>query len=76
MAERIDTTPSLQELAVEAGMSINSTSRELGRIASSVAYTEFLPLSPYDALRALLRIQRDMRAQQNSAPDGFEKVPA
>ncbi|WP_232785834.1 hypothetical protein [Mycobacteroides chelonae] len=57
----------LQDLAVEAGLTINSTSLELTRIASSVAYTEFIPLSPYETTRALLRIQCDMRAQHASA---------
>lgn len=69
-------TPSLLDLAVEAGMTINSTATELGRIASAVAYTEFIPLSPYETARALLRMQREMRAQQSIVAVDSEKVSA
>lgn len=70
------TTPSLCDLAIEAGLTVNSTSLELTRIASSVAYTEFIPLSPYETTRALLRIQRDMRAQHTSAAVESDEVAA
>lgn len=69
-------TPSLRDLAIEAGLTVNSTSLELTRIASSVAYTEFIPLSPYEATRALLRIQRDMRAQHTGAATESDEVAA
>ncbi|MEC4834387.1 hypothetical protein [Mycobacteroides chelonae] len=69
-------TPNLCDLAIAAGLTISSTSLELTRIASSVAYTEFIPLSPYETTRALLRIQRDMRAQQASAATESDEVAA
>lgn len=70
------TIPSLRDLAIEAGLTVNSTSLELTRIASSVAYTEFIPLSPYETTRALLRIQCDMCAQYTSAAIESGEVPA
>lgn len=70
------TTPSLLDLATEAGMTVNSTPAELSRIASTVAYTEFIPLSPYETTRALLRMQQEMGSQQSIAAVDSEKVPA
>ncbi|SII19037.1 Uncharacterised protein [Mycobacteroides abscessus subsp. abscessus] len=69
-------TPSLVDLATEAGMTGNCTPLELGRIASTLAYTEFIPLSPYETTRALLRMQREKRPQKPIAAVDSETVTA
>lgn len=66
----------LHDLATEAGMTIDSGPEELADIASSIAETNAVPLSAYEVARALLRIQREQRAQVQWAAIESEKVPA
>ncbi|MDO3023462.1 hypothetical protein [Mycobacteroides abscessus] len=66
----------LHDLATEAGMTVDSGPEELADIASSIAETNAVPLSAYEVTRALLRIQREQRAQVQWAAIESEKVPA
>lgn len=52
----------LQELAADRGFAIDSSPDDLARIATEVVHREFYPESVYDTLRALMRMQRQMRA--------------
>ncbi|OHU71352.1 hypothetical protein BKG86_17000 [Mycobacteroides chelonae] len=52
----------LQDLASDRGLTIDTSPDDLARIATEVVHREFYPESVYDTLRALMRIQRQMRA--------------
>lgn len=66
----------LHELAIAAGMTVDSGPGELADIASSIAETNAVPLSGYEVTRALLRLQREQRAQIQWAAIESEKVLA
>lgn len=66
----------LHELAVEAGMTVDSGPEELADIGASIAETNAVPLSAYEVTRALLRMQREQRAQAQWAAIESEKVSA
>lgn len=55
---------SLGELAADRGFTVDSSSDDLARIAAEVVDRGFYPESVYDTLRSLLRMQRQLRAQQ------------
>lgn len=66
----------LHELAVKAGMTVDSGPEELAGIAASIAETNAVPLSAYEITRALLRLQREQRAKIEWAAIESAKVPA
>ncbi|GLE59580.1 hypothetical protein NJBCHELONAE_48930 [Mycobacteroides chelonae] len=66
----------LQELAADRGFTIDSSPDELCRIATEVVHREFYPESVYDTLRSLMRMQRQMRANQQWAALDPTAVPA
>lgn len=76
MAESGSRAPTLQDLAIDAGLSIDSGPEELAGIAASIADTNAMPLSAYEVMRALLRWQRERRAKIEWAAIGSEKVSA
>lgn len=62
----------LQDLAADRGLTIDTSPDDLCRIATEVVHREFYPESVYDTLRSLMRMQRQMRAnQQWSALDAM-----
>lgn len=76
MTEPSPPTPTLHDLAAAAGMHIDSSPEELKGIAAAIAQTNAVPLSAYEVMRALLRLQREQRAKIQWAAIEFEKVPA
>ena len=66
----------LHDLATAAGMTVDSGPEQLADIAASIADTNAVPLSAYEVTRALLRLQREQRAQIEWAAIEPEKVPA
>ncbi|WP_423488023.1 hypothetical protein [Mycobacteroides sp. PCS013] len=73
---RPDAVPTLADLAARAGMTLESGPHELTAIAASIAETNAVPLSAYEVMRALLRLQRTQRAQIEWAAIEYRSISA